>query len=277
MDINLIQLKVLLSFYDLKNNNNNVLMIDIAKKIGIADYKMSRIVSQFEAQNILKRDKNNKPMLTNVGLKLAEEYSKRINIAKDILISTIGLKQDEIFEDALKMAIYCTDKIFKVAEEQANLKKVLYQHKFMWDKILYTNLDCKKYICQFTIYRKNLKKEKILSMANDGFLHPCTLNLCNGEGVITLKPVPMIKKSKFTGLDMSGQLKSLKYFNGKKFIEANIVDGLVNVPLNYCNFSIIESESAHIILHGSIYLKMACTVGELHMPESIAIFTFEIV
>jgi Mn-dependent DtxR family transcriptional regulator len=266
MDLDLTQLKVLLSLYQAKDGKP--LLVRLAKRVGIPDYKMSRVLSQLESKGYLHHDTPHTIVVTPNGKELAKSYLKLIGIAKDILVSSTGLPYSEIEEDAIKMAVYCNRTTLETAE-----KRLAYKSRVCHCN----NQCCMGYDCQFTIYRKSLTRECILSMANSGFLHPCTITMCHGGGEINLKPVPMVRKSRFTGLDMSGQLKSLKYYNGKRFVQAELSEGLVHIPLKYCQISVVNSDEKSTILHGSIYIKVSCTVGEMHMPESVAVLTFQIV
>ncbi|MFW2551490.1 hypothetical protein, partial [Klebsiella pneumoniae] len=89
-----------------------------------------------------------------------------------------------------------------------------------------------------------------------------------GGGYVLVRAVDMEGSSKLSGAQMRGRVKHLKYFDGRRFIEAAVSGDLIQIPLGYFNFVNIGNDTMTRILHGSICLKMQCTVGEIHMPES---------
>ena len=101
---------------------------------------------------------------------------------------------------------------------------------------------------------------------------PCTLSVTDGRGMILLKAQRVEKYSAMTGRKMSGKIKCLKYFDGSKFCEAQRNGDLISFPASVLEFVNIGSDSGRIF-HGSVCLKMTCSVGIMHMPESTAIFT----
>ena len=81
-------------------------------------------------------------------------------------------------------------------------------------------------------------------MSNEGFIHPCTLSVTDGRGMILLKAQRVEKYSAMTGRKMSGKIKCLKYFDGSKFCEAQRNGDLISFPASVLEFVNIGSDSA---------------------------------
>ena len=109
-------------------------------------------------------------------------------------------------------------------------------------------------------------------MANRGFKHPCILRVKDGKGEVLLKAVSMSAESSKTGKEMQGKIRSLEYMKGSVFVKAEEKDEVISFPANVLDV-ISMGEGIGQILHGSVCLKMQCSVGTAHMPESTAIFT----
>jgi len=111
-----------------------------------------------------------------------------------------------------------------------------------------------------------------LSMANEAFSHPCTLAVANGIGVVRLHPVDLSARSQMTGREMNGRVRRLMYLDGSTFALAYDDGRAISFPARTLHFLNIGSGVGQI-LHGSVCLRMQCSVGTKHMPESTAIFT----
>lgn len=109
-------------------------------------------------------------------------------------------------------------------------------------------------------------------MANEAFSHPCTLAVANGIGVVRLHPVDLSARSQMTGREMNGRVRRLMYLDGSAFAPAYDDGRAISFPARTLHFLNIGSGVGQI-LHGSVCLRMQCSVGTKHMPESTAIFT----
>ena len=171
--------------------------------------------------------------------------------------------------------MYCSDETFEVIrsmEEQYRMKHLLRTYERFDGTILCNGLRDGQYLLPFIIYRETVKNGSNISMSNEGFIHPCTLSVTDGRGMILLKAQRVEKYSAMTGRKMSGKIKCLKYFDGSKFCEAQRNGDLISFQASVLEFVNIGSDSGRIF-HGSVCLKMTCSVGIMHMPESTAIFT----
>ena len=71
---------------------------------------------------------------------------------------------------------------------------------------------------------------------------------------------------------MNGKVSVFRYFDGTSFVEAERQGNIVTFPIEAMDF-ISMGESRDRILHGSLPVRLGCSVGCMHMPESPAIFT----
>ena len=109
-------------------------------------------------------------------------------------------------------------------------------------------------------------------MANAGFDHLCELVVRDGVGMIHMRARTMSANSRKSGMLMQGKVQTVKYNYNNSFIDAEKNGDAICFPAECLNFLNIGS-GVDQILHGSVCLKMKCSVGIIHMPESVAIFT----
>lgn len=273
LQMNETKLKLLLSFHTFSFENRTI--TKIARSLNMEKYEVSRLAVQLSEEGLLDREDNRHPILTEVGQQLAEKYASRLALAKAHLIYE-GVPENEAERDAIIWTLNCTDGTFEAIErmEQHYIIK-----GYFGSNAVFSGSDlCKriyngKFIFPFVIYRDNVKNQSNISMANHGFRHPCEIIVTNGKGMVYLKPISMIEKSPTSGTNIMGKVSHLQYFNGAEWIEAGKQEQFVCIPMDSMRFINIGEDIASRILHGSICLKMGCTAGDMHMPESTAIFT----
>ena len=113
-------------------------------------------------------------------------------------------------------------------------------------------------------------------MANEGFRHPCVLRVADGHGQIVLQPVDLSAKSPLTGRKMNGRVRKLTILQPDGvFMRAEENGENLAFSADVLHFLNI-GEGMGQILHGSVCMRMQCSVGTMHMPESTAIFTIMI-
>lgn len=106
--------------------------------------------------------------------------------------------------------------------------------------------------------------------------------MSSDEGMARLHPMDLSARSQMTGREMNGRVRRLMYLDGSTFAPAYddgstfapaYDDGsTISFPARTLHFLNIGSGVGQI-LHGSVCLRMQCSVGTKHMPESTAIFT----
>lgn len=265
--------RILMCFLNFTEGNRKI--GKMAQALDMEKYEMSRCVAQLEKEGLADRSDARNPVLTPKGRRLAEMYAKRMELAQNHLMYE-GLPKDVARHDALMITLHCSDTFFetiRLFEETMRMKEIFADRKAFSGREFCEKINDGRYTFPFIIYREKVKNGNNISMANNGFAHPCEAVIGEGGGIVLIRAVDMEESSKFSGLQMKGRVKHLKYFDGRRFVEAAVNGNFIQIPLKHFNFMNIGSDNMTRILHGSICLKMCCTVGEAHMPESTAIFT----
>lgn len=268
----ILKLRILLCF--LQAEDNGCTVTGLSKTLGEEKYTISRIMTSLEKELLIDKSDTRHPKLTEKGVKEAERYSERISTTISHLMYE-GVDMENARNDAFYWALYCSDETMGIVRATAEQYKVKYQLRNQ--KRFSGNMLCKmlkdgSYSFPFMIYRENIKNGSNLSMGNEGFEQPCVLNIKNGIGTVNLRAIDVTAKSASSGDLMSGKIKSMKYLCNGEYENAEINGDILHFPASVMNFVNIGS-GADQILHGSICVKMQCSVGDLHMPESVAIFT----
>ncbi len=265
-------LRVLLCFLKLPAEDCTV--TGISRTLNEEKYKISRVIRVLENDGYINREDVRNPILTPEGYMEAVRYSDRINITLNHLLYE-GVDIENAKQDAFYWALYCSDKTMdavRATEERYRVKYELRGRKQFGGAALCKKLHDGCYQFPFLIYREHVKNGNNLSMANDGFEHPCTLCIKDGVGTIQLRSQPISAKSKANGKLMRGQVNSMKYFDSGRYISAEQSGNVLSFPAACLHF-VNMGTGVGQILHGSVSLTMECSVGVLHMPESTAIFT----
>ncbi len=268
----ILRLRVLLCFLKLPAEDCTV--TGISRTLNVEKYKISRTLISLEKDGYIDREDVRNPILTPMGYQEAMRYSDRIDVTLNHLLYE-GVDIENARRDAFYWALYCSEKTMdavRATEQHYRVKYELRNFKQFSGKAL-----CKKfhdgcYHFPFLIYREHVKNGNNLSMANEGFEHPCTLCIENGIGIIQLRAQSVSAKSKLNGKLMWGKVNSLKYFNAGRYISAEVNGNVLSFPAESLHF-VNMGTGVGQILHGSVCLKVESSAGVMHMPESTAIFT----
>ena len=267
-----LKLRVLLCF--LKSAPEDCTVMGISRTLKEEKWKISRVLIGLEKDGLVDRTNIRKPVLTPQGLDEAKRLLKRVEISLNHLLYE-GVDVESAMHDAYLWSLYCTDQTMDIIRDSEERYRVKYE---MRDQKNFSGAElCKKlkdgcYQFPFLIYREHVKNGNILSMANDGFDHPCTLFVENGVGLIQLSARPMAAKSGLSGSLMKGKVSSLRYFDFGRFISAESNGSVYSFPADVLNFVSMGTGIGQV-LHGTVCLQMDCSVGIMHMPTSTAIFT----
>ena len=245
-NIEILKMRILTCFIKMSKSNCNV--TGLAKSLSEEKYAVSRAMKSLESSGLLDRSDNRCPVLTDKGQKLAYEYADKIDIVANHLLGE-GVNPVAAKQDAFLLSMYCTNdtlSVIKEIEDKMRIKQVTDSYSNFTGKKLCHKLGDATLELQFVMYKNSVKNNTNISMANEGFYHPCILTVEKGEGLISLKAKNMSRKSRLTG----------KKMNGKE-------------AMNFISMG----ESRDRILHGSLPIRLGCSVGCMHMPESPAIFT----
>lgn len=268
----ILKLRVLLCF--LNTDADDCTVTGIARTLGKEKYTVSRVFTVLEKEELINRDNIRNPILTEKGYKEAVRYHERIEYTLNHLLYE-GVDIESATQDAFLWALYCSDKTMAVVKstyERYRVKYELRNQRLFNGTTLCKLLKNGSYEFPFIIYREKVKNGNNLSMANDGFEHPCTLQVNDGVGFVQLRAVNMSANSAINGNLLHGKAKGLKYFDNGRFVSSEIRGGILSFPAEALNFVNIGTGVGQV-LHGSVCVKMQCTVGVAHMPEATAIFT----
>ena len=268
----ILRLRVLLCFLKLPAEDCTV--TGISRTLNVEKYKISRTLISLEKDGYIDREDVRNPILTPMGYQEAMRYSDRIDVTLNHLLYE-GVDIENARRDAFYWALYCSEKTMDAVRATEQHYRVKYELRNF--KQFGGNALCKKfhdgcYHFPFLIYREHVKNGNNLSMANEGFEHPCTLCIENGIGIIQLRAQSVSAKSKLNGKLMWGKVNSLKYFNAGRYISAEVNGNVLSFPAESLHF-VNMGTGVGQILHGSVCLKVESSAGVMHMPESTAIFT----
>ena len=269
--LEILKMRVLICF--LNENARICTVTGLATMFGEGKQKMHRIFATLEKEGLLNRSNPRSPVLTELGREKAHYYENRINIVLNHLLYE-GLDMDNAEHDAYAWALFSSDKgmeIIKSSEQRYRAKYELRKREQFDGTELCKHLHGGEYRLPFLIYKEHMTDGNNLSMSNSGFEHPCILTVTNGEGTIQLRPKEIWARSQMTGQEMIGRVRMLMYWDGMTFKNAETVNGMLTFPASTLSFLNIGSGMEQI-LHGSVCLKMQCSVGTNHMPEATAIF-----
>lgn len=269
--LEILKMRVLICF--LNENARICTVTGLATMFGEGKQKMHRIFATLEKEGLLNRSNPRSPVLTELGREKAHYYENRINIVLNHLLYE-GLDMDNAEHDAYAWALFSSDKgmeIIKSSEQRYRAKYELRKREQFDGTELCKHLHDGEYRLPFLIYKEHITDGNNLSMSNSGFEHPCILTVTNGEGTIQLRPKEIWARSQMTGQEMIGRVRMLMYWDGMTFKNAETVNGMLTFPASTLSFLNIGSGMEQI-LHGSVCLKMQCSVGTNHMPEATAIF-----
>ena len=270
--LDVLKLRVLLCF--LNEEQKTCTVTGLSGVLGEGKQKVSRMLMALEREGLLDRSDPRRPCLTEAGRARAAYYEERTNVVLNHLLYE-GLDIDSALHDAYAWALMSSDEgmaLIRSSEQRYRAKYELRRQNEFGGAELCRRLGDGEYCFPFLIYREYVSGGTNLSMANEAFSHPCTLAVANGVGVVRLHPVDLSARSQMTGREMNGRVRRLMYLDGSTFAPAYDDGRVISFPARTLHFLNIGSGVGQI-LHGSVCLRMQCSVGTKHMPESTAIFT----
>ena len=268
----ILRLRVLLCF--LRGDERDRTVMEIARTLRAEHYSVSRVIAALAKDGLVSKEHPRKPSLTEKGRMLAQRYAERIDITTNHLLYE-GVGAESAAKDAYYWALYNTDdtmEVIRSAEEKYRVKYELRDKKQFNGDTLCRRLKDGEYLFPFIIYRESAKNGGNISMANDGFEHPCVLSIRDGVGTLSIRAVDVTANSAATGKSMRGRVDSLKYFDSGSYISADRSGNVLSLPASVLKFKNIGTGIGQI-LHGQVCMRMRCSAGVIHMPESTAIFT----
>lgn len=267
-----LKLRILLCF--LNTDERDCTVTGIARILGKEKYTISRTLALMEKEGLIDRENARKPVLTKQGETDALRYNERVEYALNHLLYE-GVDIESATQDAFLWALYCSDQTMSVIESTYDRYRIKYElrnQKQFSGAALCKMMKDGSYEFPFMIYRENAKNGNNLSMANEGFEHPCTWIVKNGVGVVQLRAVNVSARSALDGKLLHAKVRGLKYFDNGRYISAETKGDILSFPAEAIKF-VNMGTGAGQVLHGSVCMKMQGSVSVMHMPESTAIFT----
>lgn len=263
------KLKYLLFIYQLNAKEESV--TSAARKLGVSKSTVSRMISQFYDQGIVRQ--TGKLDLTCDGCALAKKWTQEISGLTDWICREAQIPESQAENEALMMALHLTDDT-KQKLIARNYMKKFYENirnvNQITGDLLCANLIESEYYFAFTLYKIDSKNENYISMANAGFYHPGILRIENGRGWIRLRTRMVENLSAHGKVTLSGKLNSLQYKKAGKYVQAIQEQDTFCFPIDDMLFFYNHSER---FLQSSLRLRLKSDVGNMHMPEKEALFT----
>lgn len=118
---------------------------------------------------------------------------------------------------------------------------------------------------EFRLFRSG--GEEGLSMADHGFEHPAVLKKGRDGAWLEFTRKRMQARSRKHGHMMTGQLETLRYEDRGVLKMAPMQEDALRIPVNVFQFA-GEAQNEFV---GKLYVTIACSVGDEHMPENTAL------
>ena len=267
------QIQLLLYYLEAEPKKRTV--TDSARILGTTKWAVTRALDALEKQDVVERQENRKTVLTASGKKLAEKCRGQMKILEQYM-QYQDIPPVQIKENALRAlsAGFSDEFMARLAEQEGRmrLKEIFAGHRNFHGGDICNYLKDGSYYFPFIIYREQIKNHNNLSMANKGFENPCELIVKDHEGLVYLAVKTVSAESMSSGKKMEGRVNKMQYLYDGEFRDGGIDGRYVYFPVTALNF-IAMGKGRDTLLHGSVCLKMQCSVGDMHMPESTAIFT----
>jgi Mn-dependent DtxR family transcriptional regulator len=272
--MNELKVRILICLLAMKDFSSSV--THLSGIFNVAKSTISRAVTWCEQRNLLERVNNGERQikLSDYGMQLAKEYERRRELSQAWLVAQ-GIPREVAENDALVLAIGLS-KQGTAAFEQSVKQRLMKQHfdgmRHFDGNAFCEALDDGSYPISFVFYRCDCKANCMVSpsMANDGFESSGELIVKKGNGMILLKAKPLEHTSALGGFRIRGSLHAMKYRDGAKFKEARKEGDSFYFPASVLKFLNVNCNQ---FFQGSVVLRMSCSAGKIHMPESNAIFT----
>ena len=272
---NLTPFQIQLLLYYLTAEPSKRTVTDSARSLNVSKWVVTRTLDTLEKLNIVERLENRKTVLTVPGVKLAEKYQKQRKVLEKYM-QYQDIPPAQIKENALRaLAARFSDEFMdRLAEQESrmHIKEIFAGRRDFHGGDICNYLSDGSYYFPFIIYREQIKNHNNLSMANRGFENPCEVIVKDHEGLVYLAAKTVSAQSMSSKNKMEGRIQKLQYLYDGESRDGGIDGRYVFFPVTALRF-ISMGKGRDTLLHGSVCLKMQCSVGDMHMPESTAVFT----
>lgn len=259
--------RTLLLLYKLEKKDCTV--TNLAKSLGMEKYTISRVISCLEKEKVVERITPRCIQLTEAGLEKAKKCQERMDVAINHLLYQ-GVSQEQAWRDALYMSMIVSNETFALIrrmEMSRQMKRKLAEKTHITGKQWVTNMSEGDYDIPFALYRDKGKNGELLSMANEGFVHPCKVHVEAEAGMIHLTRKMITHQSPVTKKKMNGYLSKMKYYDGSCWVQVEQQGDVVKIPMEALQFVNLGGNN-DIMFQGCVSVRITSSVGTAHMPES---------
>ena len=272
-NLNGIQIQLLLYFLEAEPKKRTV--TDAARYLNKPKSTLTHILDSLDELALMERVESRKSVLTAAGKRTAQELLHQRKILEQYM-QYQDIPPAQVKENALRAlsAGFSDEFMDRLTEQEGRmrLKEIFAGHRDFHGGDICNYLKDGSYYFPFIIYREQIKNHNNLSMANRGFENPCELIVKDHEGLVYLAVKTVSAESMSSGKKMEGRVNKMQYLYDGEFRDGGIDGRYVYFPVTALNF-IAMGKGRDTLLHGSVCLRMQCSVGDMHMPESMAVFT----
>ena len=272
-NLNGIQIQLLLYFLEAEPKKRTV--TDAARNLNKPKSTLTHILDSLDELALMERVESRKSVLTAAGKRTAQELLHQRKILEQYM-QYQDIPPAQVKENALRAlsAGFSDEFMDRLTEQEGRmrLKEIFAGHRDFHGGDICNYLKDGSYYFPFIIYREQIKNHNNLSMANRGFENPCELIVKDHEGLVYLAVKTVSAESMSSGKKMEGRVNKMQYLYDGEFRDGGIDGRYVYFPVTALNF-IAMGKGRDTLLHGSVCLRMQCSVGDMHMPESTAVFT----
>ena len=272
IDPDVLRLRILLHFY--KADDEKPTVTECAKNFQTGKYTVSRIIKGLSEQGLIDNTNPRRIRLTQAGRTEAEKYHELVENNTVRLLQN-GVDYESAQHDAYVMALYFSDATLTAIKENRRVALVKYSlmdHRDISGEVFFKKINDGTYRFPFFIAKNHTQGDGMLSMANRGFEHPCTVKVSGGVATVYLKAKTMTALSAFSGSPISGKVSRVKYYYDERFTLCEQTADVIAFPANCLTFENVGGAQDQL-LYGSVIMKFQCSAGEIHMPESIGVFS----
>lgn len=259
-NMELLKLRVLLCL--LRSSGDDCTVTGIARTLNKEKYAISRAITALEKEDHISRTDGRKPILTPAGREAARYYAERVQISLDHLLYE-GVDLESARQDALYLARYCSDGTMEMVRDMGRRLRMKYElrssRRFGGAAVCWLLRDG-SYEIPYIIYREQVSGGTNISVANEGFDHPCVLNVKDGVGTVHLRSVSMSRLIPGEDRTIEEKIRGMKYFDKGRFVAAEIYGDVFSFPAEVLDF-LNYGSGAGQILHGSVCLQIECPAG----------------
>jgi len=262
------QMKYLLTLVKQKDRK---LITGVAQIYGVNKSTVSRALSVCMDKGLL----DHQYELTKYGKMYVDHYMNQYEQVYTWLYKH-GISAEKAREDTFAMLESCSAETLQMIGQSGEFCKACAHFQEKGHRVSLAGSDLSEYVQQgeyqvpFVFHKENKRGPEQISMANDAFFHPGKMIIKKNNSKLCLKLKRVKQQSLREKIKLEGKLRTMAYEFDGIVKEIFIDDDTAHIPLSALKFICIKDDH---ILQGYVRLKMTCTVGVIHMPESSAMLT----